>query len=184
MTSLGAKVTGVDFSETMLAVAWLKLKDQNWCGTLADAEALHPFADASFDFAIARHLAWTLTDPVAAYREWHRVLKPGGKLLIVDGNWMAPKSTALRLRQWLADRLGARMQRTEEERALHTHIMERLPYGTGLTAELLIADLEKAGFSTFRALTVSRAHGAGMRGHSLADRLCQTAANRFALVAS
>lgn len=45
------------------------------------------FADNSFDMLICRNLTWTLQDPSAAYKEWLRVLKPQGVLLIFDANW-------------------------------------------------------------------------------------------------
>lgn len=40
----------------------------------------------SFDFAIARLLFVHLPDPVAAAREILRILKPGGKLVIIDSD--------------------------------------------------------------------------------------------------
>ena len=40
--------------------------------------------DNSFDFAVARVLFQHLRDPVAAGKEIRRVLKPGGKLVIID----------------------------------------------------------------------------------------------------
>lgn len=45
------------------------------------------FEDNTFDVVISRNLTWNLEKPVQAYREWHRVLKPGGKLLNFDANW-------------------------------------------------------------------------------------------------
>ncbi len=43
------------------------------------------FAPASFDLAISRHVLWTLPHPEAAIDEWIRVLRPGGRLVVVDG---------------------------------------------------------------------------------------------------
>jgi ubiquinone/menaquinone biosynthesis C-methylase UbiE len=79
-------VTGLDFSETMHSIAKAKLVGKTWKPLLCDAENLATVADNSFDFATTRHLAWTLTDPLAAYAEWYRVLKPGGRLLVNDGD--------------------------------------------------------------------------------------------------
>jgi SAM-dependent methyltransferase len=45
------------------------------------------FPDDYFDLLLCRNVTWTLYDPVAAYTEWLRVLRPGGNLLIFDANW-------------------------------------------------------------------------------------------------
>lgn len=183
LTGLGATVTAVDFSEAMLSIAREKLAGRDWTDLLADAEALHPFTDASFDVAVTRHLAWTLTDPPAAYREWRRVLKPGGRLLIVDGNWAAPRSLSQRLRNWLADRLGA-SDHSDTDQARHHSICSRLPYGTGLTAEWLEQGLRTAGFQSVTQLSVDHLYVRGMRGALFHERLRQTDEHRFALLAA
>lgn len=182
LTSLGASVTGLDFSETMLGLARTKLAGMKWRPVLSDAEAMIQLEQNSFDFAITRHLAWTLTNPQAAYGEWCRVLRPGGRLLVVDGNFRAPKSVFQRLRNWLADRLSA-PQSVQGNRARHDAILDLLPYGDGLDAGRLAIDLQAAGFNIAGQLPVSPLYGKGMRGHRLADRLRQSASNRFALVA-
>jgi len=49
----------------------------------APAESL-PFADDSFDTAVATLVLCTIPDPVAAIAELARVLKPGGRLLFIE----------------------------------------------------------------------------------------------------
>ena len=53
-----------------------------------DAEHLS-FSDESFDVIISRNLTWTLPEASQAYKEWIRVLKPGGLLLNFDANYGA-----------------------------------------------------------------------------------------------
>ena len=58
------------------------------CVTLHESDVTSlPFEDAAFDVAACRNLTWLLLDPEAAYAEWLRVLRPGGKLLVFDANW-------------------------------------------------------------------------------------------------
>ena len=45
-----------------------------------------PFRDATFDIAISSHVAEHLTQPEAVFGELSRVLKPGGRLLILTPN--------------------------------------------------------------------------------------------------
>ncbi len=46
-----------------------------------------PFKDGSFDFVIARLVLEHLPDPVAAALEMRRVLKTGGKVVVVDNDF-------------------------------------------------------------------------------------------------
>jgi SAM-dependent methyltransferase len=82
----GHRVTGIDFAPAMLARAAGKAAERSLEVRFepADAEQL-PFAAASFDLVISRHLLWTLSHPEAAIDEWLRVLRPGGRLVVVDG---------------------------------------------------------------------------------------------------
>ncbi len=51
--------------------------------TQAPAESL-PFADETFDCALATLVLCSVNDPTGSLREIRRVLKPGGKLLLVE----------------------------------------------------------------------------------------------------
>ncbi len=90
LAARGYRVTGVDFAPAMLAEARRKAAERGVAIRFeeADAEQL-PFADGSFDLAISRHLLWTLPHPEAAIDEWIRILRPGGRLVIVDGQFDA-----------------------------------------------------------------------------------------------
>ena len=50
---------------------------------LADAATL-PFPDGSLDVVLNTFLIDRIPDPVAAFREWKRVLRPGGRLICVS----------------------------------------------------------------------------------------------------
>ena len=86
LAARGHRVTGVDFAPAMLARAERKAAERSLSVRFeqTDAEQL-PFAPASFDLAISRHVLWTLPHPEAAIDEWVRVLRPGGRLVVVDG---------------------------------------------------------------------------------------------------
>jgi demethylmenaquinone methyltransferase / 2-methoxy-6-polyprenyl-1,4-benzoquinol methylase len=76
-----------DINRSMLEQGRRRLVDAGIAGNLSiaqvDAEKL-PFADASFDrISIAFGLR-NVTDKVAALASMHRVLKPGGKLLVLE----------------------------------------------------------------------------------------------------
>lgn len=83
----GHKVTAIDQSARMLlrarenALAWGCKADFR----KMDAQCLS-LPDAAFDVVISRNLTWTLPDAMQAYREWLRVLKPGGLLLNFDSD--------------------------------------------------------------------------------------------------
>jgi ubiquinone/menaquinone biosynthesis C-methylase UbiE len=125
LAGMGHEVTAVDLSDEMLILA---KKNADACGVMVDlrkgdAENL-PFDDNTFDAVVNRWVLWTVTDPKAALGEWNRVLKPGGRLCIVDGNWYNGKKTPLQ-KIW---KQGSR---------LYTSIAERRNAWKGIDPEVV-----------------------------------------------
>ncbi|HLO04512.1 MAG TPA: class I SAM-dependent methyltransferase [Symbiobacteriaceae bacterium] len=85
---LGHAVTGIDLAPEMIAIARQKaeLHGCNVQFRVGDAERVAE-QDESFDLVVARHLLWTLPDPVRAVTEWLRVLRPDGRLVLIEGHW-------------------------------------------------------------------------------------------------
>jgi ubiquinone/menaquinone biosynthesis C-methylase UbiE len=77
-----AKLVATDLSEPMLELARQKFDgDDSVEWQAADALAL-PFADGSFDAVVCQFGLMFVPDKLAALREMHRVLAPGGQLLL------------------------------------------------------------------------------------------------------
>jgi demethylmenaquinone methyltransferase/2-methoxy-6-polyprenyl-1,4-benzoquinol methylase len=77
----GGRVTGLDFSEQMLERARAKSSAVEW--VQGDALAL-PFADGSFDAATVGFGVRNLDDLESGLRELRRVLRPGGRVGILE----------------------------------------------------------------------------------------------------
>ncbi|MGW2229336.1 methyltransferase domain-containing protein [Streptomyces formicae] len=82
----GHRVTGVDRAPAMVARAREKLAGHTADVLLGDA-SLPPVGDRRFDAVVARHVLWTLPDPEAALRHWRTLLRPGGRLILIEGVW-------------------------------------------------------------------------------------------------
>jgi ubiquinone/menaquinone biosynthesis C-methylase UbiE len=98
------QLTGVDLSAGMLAVAAKRANVSGVGVTLvhADAQKL-PFRDASFDTVVCTLALCAVPDQATVIAEMHRVLTPGGQLLLVDHieyarvpmRWVEPLRTRL-----------------------------------------------------------------------------------------
>ncbi|MFQ5411802.1 MAG: bifunctional demethylmenaquinone methyltransferase/2-methoxy-6-polyprenyl-1,4-benzoquinol methylase UbiE [Phycisphaerae bacterium] len=76
------RVVGADFSERMLALAPGREPDSiDWCR--ADALSL-PFSDASYSVVSCAFGVRNFQDPAAGLREMHRILRPGGRVVILE----------------------------------------------------------------------------------------------------
>lgn len=78
------QIVGIDISEQMLAIAQQKFSTvANVSFQIANASAL-PFPDHSFDVVVSANAFHYFDNPTAALKEMKRVLKPQGRLVILD----------------------------------------------------------------------------------------------------
>lgn len=85
---LGHEVVGIDLAPEMIAIARRKAREQGLPVRfeVGDAEGAAGL-EGSFDLVVARHLMWTLPEPDRAVREWLRMLRPDGRIVLIEGHW-------------------------------------------------------------------------------------------------
>jgi len=103
------RLTGIELSAEMLAIARRRAAEAGLQADLrqGDAQAL-AFPDASFDTVVCTFSLCSIPDDRKAVAEMKRVLRPGGKLLLIDH---VPSTTRLwRDIQWLLEQVTVRVE--------------------------------------------------------------------------
>ncbi len=81
----GQSVVGIDLSAEMLAIARRRAGETGRDVELREGDAHElPFDDGSFDSVLATYSLCNIPDTHRALAEMHRVLRPGGRLVLVD----------------------------------------------------------------------------------------------------
>ena len=80
-------VTGVDTSKPMLAIAARRVEGHANVELLEAPATALPFDSDSFDAAISVQVLEYVEDVAGALSELHRVLRPGGRLVVWDVDW-------------------------------------------------------------------------------------------------
>ena len=80
-------VTGVDASPAMLALAARRCAGRAGAGFVAADVRSLPVAGAAFDAALCVQVLEYVPDATAALAGMHRVLRPGGRIVIWDVDW-------------------------------------------------------------------------------------------------
>lgn len=97
----GAIVTGVDISPEMLAVAAEKTKDYASQVRFVEGDAATlPFRDNDFDMVFSITAMEFFEEPRACLHEMHRILKPGGHMVVATLNSLSLWALQRRLKTW------------------------------------------------------------------------------------
>src|SRR4029079_15711092 len=88
LAEMGHRVKALDLSPGMVEQARRNAAERGLNVEIAvvDGEAL-PEPDAAYDVLVDHQVLCTLPKPDQAVADWKRVLKPGGLLVVIDGDW-------------------------------------------------------------------------------------------------
>jgi arsenite methyltransferase len=131
------RVCAIDISPDQIAAAQGRCADLAWVECLTADIASPPYGDAEFDAVFAVQVLEYLGDLDVGLRQIHRLLRPGGRLLIVATDW----SSAV----WHSEN-APRMQRVLAAWAPHTPC-QNLP-------SILASRLRRAGIQPLRQTPV------------------------------
>jgi ubiquinone/menaquinone biosynthesis C-methylase UbiE len=88
LAEMGHRVKGLDLSPGMVEQARRNAAERGLSAVFEVGDAESPAEpDAAYDVLVTRNVLWTLPGPEAALADWKRVIKPGGRLVLVDGDW-------------------------------------------------------------------------------------------------
>jgi len=100
------EITGIDVSAPMLARARAKMASGRYPHVkgvhLMDAHAMN-FADATFDCVVAQFVITLVENPEQVLSECHRVVKPGGRIILVN-HLYSEVGVAAAIERWAAQR--------------------------------------------------------------------------------
>lgn len=84
----GHAVAGIDLSPRMIERAKAKAAAAGQTISFHVMDAAFPeLAPGRFDLILCRHLLWALPEPGAVLARWATLLKPAGRLLLIEGFW-------------------------------------------------------------------------------------------------
>lgn len=148
----GAEVISTDFTHAMLRLGPAKFRKQGldrliWASSDADAQQL-PFRDEAFDGVTICYGIRNVEDRTRAYSEFLRVLRPGGRLTILE--FSTPVLPGLKgLYTWYSLRVLPRIGAwISGDAAAYTYLPESIRTFPDQSA--LAAELEAAGFREVR----------------------------------
>jgi ubiquinone/menaquinone biosynthesis C-methylase UbiE len=150
---MGHHVTGLDLSDKMLARAREKASKKLFEASFRKGDAeVPPFDTGTFDVVVNRHLLWTLPHPDAAVRNWKKVLRKGGMLIVVDGLWN-DGSLETKARRLVSDVCTLLVERRNPRKGYYSREINcELPNPYGAPPERTLEYFKVAGFRNIKNL--------------------------------
>ncbi|OEU43080.1 SAM-dependent methyltransferase [Methanosarcina sp. Ant1] len=173
-SEMGHEVTGIDISRKMLKVAKSKAEAFRVDITFEEVDAENPHYDASsFDIVFNRHLLWTLPHPDTAIKNWKKVLRKGGRVVIIDGVW-DNGSLETKIRRAGSDLLTLLVERKDPRKG-HCGYSEKLkaslPHAGGAPLEKVEEYLSSTGFEDIRTFDLKEVIGTQKESMPLSERV-------------
>jgi ubiquinone/menaquinone biosynthesis C-methylase UbiE len=126
LAELGCAADGVDIAPDMLERARAKAAASGITARFFEGDAESPpVPDGDYDLVVERHVIWTLPNPDDALGAWRRVLRPGGRVALIEGQW------------------GGRDRVQPDYEPIH----QALPLYGGMPSAALVERLTAAGFT-------------------------------------
>lgn len=150
------RVILTDINEAMLDMGRRRLEDEGIVGNvryaIANAEQL-PFDDGEFDAVTIAFGLRNVTDKNAALKEMHRVLRPGGRLLILEFSRVQPEPLKAIYDAWSFGALPVLGKLIADDEDSYRYLAESIRKHP--PQEELVQMMESAGFEdvSFRNLT-------------------------------
>jgi demethylmenaquinone methyltransferase / 2-methoxy-6-polyprenyl-1,4-benzoquinol methylase len=155
LASRGASVVGSDFSEGMLARARAKAPDLRW--EQADAMAL-PYADGEFAAATVGFGARNFGDLAQGLREMVRVVRPGGRVVVLEITTPRKPPLSLFYSVWF-DRIVPLLGRFDEAYTYLPSSVKRFPGPEALAGMLADAGCREVGWILTAGGIIALHHG-------------------------
>lgn len=83
----GYAVDGVDSSPEMVRRAVAKAAPHPQVTAVVGDAASPPLEPTAYDVVLCRHVLWALPEPEAVLARWVALLRPGGRLVLIEGHW-------------------------------------------------------------------------------------------------
>ncbi len=175
----GHQVTALDLSPAMLECLTEAAAAQGLVVETVLGSA-HETPPGPFDAVMARHLVWTLPDPVTTLRAWHQA---ADRLVLIEGVWGADAPALERLRASVRHRLRVLRKIPPDHHGEYSEELRRsLPFGSGTRPAHLRQAVDEAGWHRAQVLRLRELERAERRALPYPERLVGVSP-RFAVTA-